>query len=144
MIEIDIQDKSKEQVKFGGVLYNVDFSDAKQQEYVAAYEKITKQLNDLNDEYEKLSKDKASGDDLAKKSVEMLKLERDESIRFIDLIFGSGEGQKIYEKCGSSTEYLSQKVSELATAISLKRENERRNEIKAIRDKYLPRRNNKR
>lgn len=145
MIEIDIEDKSKEEVKFGGTIYRVDFSDEKQKKYVDAYEKVMKRINDIGAEYDKMQENaKATGEMLADKAIEMIELQRNESIKFLDLIFGTGEGAKIYSKCGESTEYLSQKVEELATAIAMKRDSDHRQELQSIKDKYIHRRRNKR
>lgn len=139
MIEIGIEEnKNIEEVKFGGTLYRIDFSDAKQKEYATAFEKIGKHLEIVSKEYDTLSTDEeATGDDLAKKSIELIEVQRDSSIEFLDLIFGKGEGQKLYEKCGQSTEYLRDKVEELATAINLKREEERKQRFRDLKSKFV-------
>ncbi|WP_100489425.1 hypothetical protein [Sporolactobacillus pectinivorans] len=146
MINIDIeQNKQLEEVIFGGTHYNIDFSDEKQKQYAAAFEKIGKKLEKVIKEYDDLAADeKATGDVLAKKSIDLIETQRDGSIQFLDLIFGKGEGQKIYEKCGKSTEYLRDKTEELATALSLKRDSERKERLKAIKSKYIHYHRNKR
>lgn len=146
MINIDIeQNKQLEEVIFGGTHYNIDFSDEKQKQYAAAFEKISKRLEKVIKEYDDLAADeKATGDVLAKKSIDLIETQRDGSIQFLDLIFGKGEGQKIYEKCGKSTEYLRDKTEELATALSLKRDSERKERLKVIKNKYIHYRRNQR
>ncbi|MDD9147824.1 hypothetical protein OYT88_04575 [Sporolactobacillus sp. CQH2019] len=139
MIEIGIEEnKNIEEVKFGGTLYQIDFSDDKQKEYAASFENIGKRFEAVAKEYDTLSaNEKATGDQLAKKSIELIEVQRDGSIEFLDLIFGQGEGQKLYEKCGRSTEYLRDKVEELATAINLKREEERKQRFRDLKSKFV-------
>lgn len=139
MINIDIeQNKQIETVVFGGEKYDVDFSDEAQKKYSAFYEKINRDLENLSRAYEELNKNpESTGDQLAEKAVEIIEFQKNSNIQFLNLMFGNGEGQKIYEKCGKSTQYLSDKVEELAQAINLKRDGEHKSNLDTIRRQYV-------
>lgn len=139
MINIDIeQGRQIETVRFGGEEFKIDYSDAKQRQYTAAYEKLRRRIDVGNKEYEAMKKqDETTGDELAKKAVDMLEIVKNGNIEFLDLLFGKGAGQRFYMKCGRSTDYLSDKVEELATALSAKRNSEHENKLNAIKHKYV-------
>ncbi|EST11258.1 hypothetical protein [Sporolactobacillus laevolacticus] len=139
MINIDIeQNRQIETVRFGGEEFKIDFSDAKQKQYTAAYEKMRRKITVGQKEYTELEeKDETTGDELAQKAVQMLEIVKNGNIEFLDLLFGKGAGQRIYAKCGRSTDYLSDKVEELATALSAKRNSEHENKLNAIKHKYV-------
>jgi hypothetical protein len=141
MINIDIeQNRQIETVRFGGEEFKIDFSDAKQKQYTAAYEKMRRKITVGQKEYTELEeKDETTGDELAQKAVQMLEIIKNGNIEFLDLLFGNGAGQRIYAKCGRSTDYLSDKVEELATALSAKRNSEHENKLNAIKHKYIKR-----
>lgn len=86
--------KSYEEVEAGGEIYRVDLSDDKIKEYQKEFQRLQKEITDLN----KVDTDKMS----EKQGLEHFDNMIDVVKRSTDFIFGKGSFEKLYEASGRS------------------------------------------